>query len=149
MAKYSIIAPFSFADGYQPLGGNHIFILSEMKWRCSKHFSFKPKITQNCKVLLSSETSFLIEMFSKCRHCKGTIAFFRAIFFYLLMKHAPSLESNTTCCEMVGNAGPAPIRVLTLHFLPRYLYFLTIVHSNLRHYTSRAVESSVKLIRNK
>ena len=28
--------------------------------------------------------------------------------FYLLMKHAPSLESNTTCCELVGNAGPAP-----------------------------------------
>ena len=31
------------------------------------------------------------------------------------MKHAPSLESNTTCCELVGNAGPDPIRVPSLH----------------------------------
>ena len=35
----------------------------------------------------------------------------------LLIKHAPSLESNTTCCELVGNAGPAPVRLLSLHFL--------------------------------
>jgi len=39
------------------------------------------------------------------------------LFFYLLIKHAPSLESNTTFCELVGNAGPAPIRLLSLHFL--------------------------------
>jgi len=45
-------------------------------------------------------------------------------FIYLLMKHAPSLESNTTCCELVGNAGPAPIRVPSLHFL--YIVFLRL-----------------------
>jgi len=39
----------------------------------------------------------------------------------LLMKHAPSLESNTTCCELVGNAGPDPIGVLSLHFLYSFL----------------------------
>jgi len=37
------------------------------------------------------------------------------------MKHASSLESNTTCCELVGNAGPAPFRVPSLHFL--YIVF--------------------------
>jgi len=46
------------------------------------------------------------------------------IFFNLLIKHAPSLESNTTCCELVGNAGPAPIRLLSLHFL--YIVFLRL-----------------------
>jgi len=40
------------------------------------------------------------------------------------MKHAPSLESNTTCCELVGNAGPAPSRVPSLHFL--YIFFLRL-----------------------
>ena len=40
------------------------------------------------------------------------------------MKRAPSLESNTTCCELVGNAGPAPIRLLSLHFL--YIVFLRL-----------------------
>ena len=40
------------------------------------------------------------------------------------MKHAPSLESNTTCCELVGNAVPAPIRVPSLHFL--YIVFLRL-----------------------
>ena len=40
------------------------------------------------------------------------------------MKHAPSLESNTTCCELVGNAGPAPIRTPSLHFL--YIVFLRL-----------------------
>ena len=44
-------------------------------------------------------------------------AFFYIFFFTLLIKHAPSLESNTTCCELVGNAGPAPVRLLSLHFL--------------------------------
>jgi len=33
------------------------------------------------------------------------------------MKHVPSLEGNTTCCVLVGNAGPAPIVVPSLHFL--------------------------------
>jgi hypothetical protein len=33
------------------------------------------------------------------------------------MKQVPSLESNTICCELVRNAGPAPIRVPSLHFL--------------------------------
>ena len=45
-------------------------------------------------------------------------------FFNLLIKHAPSLERNTTCCELVGNAGPAPIRLLSLHFL--YIVFLRL-----------------------
>ena len=40
------------------------------------------------------------------------------------MKHAPLLESNTTCCELVGNAGPAPIRVPSLNFL--YIVFLRL-----------------------
>ena len=40
------------------------------------------------------------------------------------MKHAPSLASNTTCCKLVGNAGPAPIRVPSLHFL--YIVFLRL-----------------------
>ena len=40
------------------------------------------------------------------------------------MKHAPSLESNTTCCELVGNAGPAHIRVPSLHFL--YIVFFRL-----------------------
>jgi len=40
------------------------------------------------------------------------------------MKHAPSLESNTTCCELVGNAVPATIRVPSLHF--RYVFFLRL-----------------------
>jgi len=40
------------------------------------------------------------------------------------MKHAPSLESNTTCFELVGNAGPATIRVPSLHFL--YIVFLRL-----------------------
>jgi len=38
------------------------------------------------------------------------------------MKHAPSLESNTTCCELVGIAVSAPILVPSLHFL--YIVFL-------------------------
>ena len=46
------------------------------------------------------------------------------IFLNLLMKHAPSLESDITCCELVGNAGPAPIRVPSLHFL--YIVFLRL-----------------------
>ena len=46
------------------------------------------------------------------------------IYIYLLMKHVPSLESNTTYCELVGNAGPAPIRVPSLHFL--YILFLRL-----------------------
>ena len=40
------------------------------------------------------------------------------------MKLTPSLESNNTCCELVGNAGPAPIRVPSLHFL--YIVFLRL-----------------------
>jgi hypothetical protein len=43
-----------------------------------------------------------------------------SFFLNLLMKHAPSLVSNTTCCEIVGNAVPASIRVPSLHFL--YIY---------------------------
>jgi len=52
------------------------------------------------------------------------ILYYILYIFYLLMKHAPSLESNTTCCELVGNAGPAPIRVPSLHFL--YIVFLRL-----------------------
>jgi hypothetical protein len=37
-------------------------------------------------------------------------------YVFLLMKHAPSLESNTAFCELVGNAGPVAIRVPSLHF---------------------------------
>jgi len=33
------------------------------------------------------------------------------------MKHAASLEGDTTCCVLVANAGPAPIRVPSLPFL--------------------------------
>ena len=48
------------------------------------------------------------------------------------MKHIPSLGSNTTCCKVgrecrtcpLGNAGPAPIRVPSLHFL--YIVFFTV-----------------------
>jgi len=40
------------------------------------------------------------------------------------MKHALSLESNTTFCKLVGNAGPAPIRVPSLHFL--YIVFFRL-----------------------
>ena len=43
---------------------------------------------------------------------------------YFLMKHAPSLESNTTYCKLVGNAVPAPIRMPSLHFL--YIVFLRL-----------------------
>jgi hypothetical protein len=39
------------------------------------------------------------------------------MYFYLLMKHAPSLESNTTCCGLVRNTEPAPMQAPLLHFL--------------------------------
>jgi len=45
------------------------------------------------------------------------------------MKHAPSLEGNTTCCVLVGNAGPAPIVVTSLHFLHIFMIWLYYVLS--------------------
>ena len=46
------------------------------------------------------------------------------VFFCLLMKHALSLGGDTTCCVLVGNAGPAPIRVPSLHFLHIVLHLV-------------------------
>jgi hypothetical protein len=45
------------------------------------------------------------------------------------MKHAPSLEGNTTCYALVGNAGPAPILVASLHYLHIFNIWLYYVLS--------------------
>jgi hypothetical protein len=51
-------------------------------------------------------------------------------FFYLLMKHAPSLEGNTTCYVLVGNAGSAPnpgtVSALPSHFIIWLYYVLSL-----------------------
>ena len=98
-------------------GANHEHLNSTL--HTAKRFKFA------LALLPPSQLYFTYILYLSNIFFSSSCSFFSYHFFFnLLIMHAPSLESNTTCCELVGNAGHAPIRLLSLHFL--YIVFLRL-----------------------